>query len=246
MPPSHGSQQVKDRPCPLRNVSVRLSFLWIPLDKFIQDRFVQSEFGDSPRLTVRSFTTGLHSPSSTYLRLRGGEGDESVPTTGAGYVLGGTKIPKAEIRTLPQIIPPPEMRDFAKFVTRSDSYSALDETTVTANLAGPAPTQEEQIVNMLLTGQTEAQAKPEAYIEKVEAELGEIQEEEDQQLRVVIISSEVPAPLAPCRRLRCLFFSGIRKTQARAGRSPLGPSPAASRTWRRSSPSPSARRATAS
>ncbi len=125
------------------------------------------------------------------------------------------------------------MRDFGKFVTRSDSYSALNEDTVTEKLSGPAPTQEEQIVNMLLTGQTEAQAKPEAYIERVEAELGEMQAHEDQQLRVVIISSEVPTPQAPL----AADLTSNPPTPC-SSRSRPGPSPAALPTSHRSSPSP--------
>jgi hypothetical protein len=122
--------------------------------------------------------------------LRGGKDDSDDKS---GQVLG-SKAPRKEIRTLPQVIPLPELREFGQFVTRSDSYSALDEATVTEKLSGYAPTDEEQLINIGTTGQTEAQPKPEPInVEEIEGQLDELSKAEDQQLRVVIISSEVSA-----------------------------------------------------
>ena len=113
------------------------------------------------------------------------------------------------------------MRDFSQFVTRSNSYSALDEVTVTEKLAGPTPTEEEQLINIGRTGQTEAQPKPEAYhAEEIEGQIEQLSKDEDQQLRVVIISSEVLAnpmengqlsylPSHPPPPSPLLFFSAI-------------------------------------
>ena len=174
--------------------------------------------------------------ASSRLRLRGGTSDQDE---GTGHILG-SKVPRKEIRTLPQVIPPPEFGEFGQFVTRSNSYSALDEATVTENLSGYAPTDEEQLINIGKTGQTEAQPKPEAInVEDIEGQLDELSKAEDQVLRVVIISSEVGADYVKVVPHE-IYPPDV---SARPRRLPLSLSPAALLMWHQSSPSRSARRA---